>query len=254
MGLPAMRPLLLAGGKSTRMGTPKHLLRMPDGTPLYQRQLQLLRNIFPEPQTIFISLAQESETDEFLGELLSQAATTADQSPGTEDGNTAPAPAPPMIQVLRDHHPQNVDAKSSPTGGQGPAAGLLAAYRYDAWAYWVVLACDYPLVPAEAFYHLSVKRDAVPVTCFRTAQGNCEPLLAIWAPPALSRLAERVGRGHPQPEETARELDGLMIDAPPGCEWWLTNVKTTEEWVKAMEEMKLGPGGTGEIAAPEGRA
>ncbi|KXH53292.1 molybdenum cofactor biosynthesis protein C [Colletotrichum salicis] len=243
MGLPAMRPLLLAGGKSTRMGTPKHLLRMPDETPLYRRQLQLLRTIFPEPQTIFISLAQESETDEFLDELLAQAATTpADQSPESEDCKT---PSRPRIQILRDYHPANVDARYSAAGG--PAAGLLAAYRYDAWAYWVVLACDYPLIPAEAFFHLFVKRDAVPVTCFRTAEGVCEPLLAIWAPPALSRLAERVARGHPRPEETARELDGLMVDAPAECEWWLTNVNTMEEWVKAVEEMKLGPPGRGDI-------
>ncbi|KAI3546362.1 molybdenum cofactor biosynthesis protein C [Colletotrichum filicis] len=244
MGLPAMRPLLLAGGKSTRMGTPKHLLRMPDGTPLYRRQLQLLRTIFPEPQTIFISLAQESETDEFLDELLAQA---ANQSAEVEDCKTPP----PRIHILRDYHPANPDAKHTTAGGSGPAAGLLAAYRYDAWAYWAVLACDYPLIPAEAFFHLFVKRDAVPVTCFRTVEGVCEPLLAIWAPPALSRLAERVARGHPRPEETARELDGLMVDAPAGCEWWLTNVNTMEEWVKAVEEMKLGPPGRGEIA-PEG--
>ena len=31
----AFIPVILAGGKSTRMQSPKHLLIMPDGRPLY---------------------------------------------------------------------------------------------------------------------------------------------------------------------------------------------------------------------------
>ncbi|GKT92200.1 molybdenum cofactor biosynthesis protein C [Colletotrichum tofieldiae] len=225
MGLPAMRPLLLAGGKSTRMGTPKHLLRMPDGTPLYQRQLQLLRTIFPEPQTIYISLAQESETDDYLDELLA----AQPDNPSTSSSENEDLKGEPKVQILRDEHPS--DSKYS----AGPAAGLLAAYRYDPWANWVV-------------------RDAVPVTCYRSSEGFCEPLLAIWAPAALSRLSERVARGHASPAAAAKELDGLMLDTPPGCEWWLTNVNTMEEWVKAVEEMKLGPQEPVSVEAPRGTA
>ncbi|KAK6215198.1 molybdenum cofactor biosynthesis protein C [Colletotrichum tabaci] len=274
MGLPAMRPLLLAGGKSTRMGTPKHLLRMPDGTPLYQRQLQLLRVIFPEPHTIYISLAQESETDDYLDELLAAQPENnpsySSSSPSTSSSSTAAAAAAPestdpkreepKVQILRDQHPNTYKYSA------GPAAGLLAAYRYDPWANWVVVACDYPLLPPDALYLLFLKRDSVPVTCYRSQEGFCEPLLAIWAPPALSRLAERVARGHASPAAAARELDGLMLDAPPGCEWWLTNVNTMEEWVEAVEEMKLGSesGGAGagapspppasSVEAPKGAA
>ncbi|KAJ0159753.1 hypothetical protein CTA2_9172, partial [Colletotrichum tanaceti] len=253
MGLPAMRPLLLAGGKSTRMGTPKHLLRMPDGTPLYRRQLQLLRVIFPEPHTIYISLAQESETDDYLDELLaaqpennpSSSCPSTSLSPSSSSSaaaaaaaeapeNTDPKREEPKIQILRDRHPNTYKYSA------GPAAGLLAAYQYDPWANWVVVACDYPLLPPDALYLLFLKRDSVPVTCYRSLEGFCEPLLAIWAPPALSRLAERVARGHASPAAAARELDALILDAPPGCEWWLTNVNTMEEWVEAVEEMKLG--------------
>ncbi|KAL0934815.1 molybdenum cofactor biosynthesis protein C [Colletotrichum truncatum] len=239
MGLPSMRPLLLAGGKSTRMGTPKHLLRMPDGTPLYRRQLELLRSIFPEPQTIYISLAQESETDEYLESLLS---ADAELTPEDED-----SPKAPRVKILRDEHPN--DSRYS----AGPAAGLLAAYRFDRWANWVVVACDYPLLPPDAIYLLMYKRDAVPVTCYRSAEGFCEPLVAIWAPAALSRLSERVARGHSSPAATVKELDGLMVDTPPGCEWWLTNVNTMEEWVKAIEDMKLGSLEPLTFEAPKGK-
>ncbi|KZL83584.1 molybdenum cofactor biosynthesis protein c [Colletotrichum incanum] len=244
MGLPAMRPLLLAGGKSTRMGTPKHLLRMPDGTPLYQRQLQLLRTIFPEPQTIYISLAQESETDDYLDELLA----AQPDNPSSSSSENEDLKGEPKVQILRDEYPN--DSKYS----AGPAAGLLAAYRYDPWANWVVVACDYPLLPPDALYLLFLKRDAVPVTCYRSSEGFCEPLLAIWAPAALSRLSERVARGHASPAAAAKELDGLMLDTPPGCEWWLTNVNTMEEWVKAVEEMKLGPQEPDSVEAPRGTA
>ncbi|TDZ13569.1 Molybdenum cofactor biosynthesis bifunctional protein [Colletotrichum spinosum] len=222
-----MRPLLLAGGKSTRMGTPKHLLRMPDGTPLYRRQLQLLRAIFPEPQTIYISLAQESETDDYLESLLS--AEAVDHTPDNDDSYKAS-----NVKVLRDETP-NEDSRSA-----GPAAGLLAAYRYDPWANWVVVACDYPLLPPEALYLLFLKRDSVPVTCYRSEEGFCEPLVAVWAPPALSRLSERVSRGHSSPAAAAKELDAVMLKPPPECDWWLTNVNTMEEWITAIESMKLG--------------
>jgi len=226
-----MRPLLLAGGKSTRMGTSKHLLSMPDGTPLYQRQLQLLRRIFPEPQTIYISLAQESETDDYLDELLA----AQPENPSSAASENEDLKRGPKVQILRDEHP-NYSKHST-----GPAAGLLAAYQYDPWANWVVVACDYPLLPPDALYLMFLKRDAVPVTCYLSSEGSCEPLLAIWAPAALSRLSERVARGHPSPAAAAKELDAVMLKPPLGCEWWLTNVNTMEEWVKAVMEIKMGP-------------
>ncbi|KAF9876884.1 molybdopterin-guanine dinucleotide biosynthesis protein a [Colletotrichum karsti] len=201
---------------------------MPDGTPLYQRQLRLLRAVFPEPHTIYISLAPGSETDDYLESLL---AVESDPTPENESENGDLKE--PKVRILRDRHPPRSRYSA------GPAAGLLSAYRYDPWATWVVVNCDYPLLPPDAIYHLMVKRDSVPVTCYRSTDGDCEPLLAIWAPPAMARLAERVARGHPCPKEAAREFDALTLDAPPGCEWWLTNVDEMEELVKTIEEKKL---------------
>ncbi|KAF4898446.1 hypothetical protein CGCF415_v007168 [Colletotrichum fructicola] len=241
MGLPAMRPLLLAGGKSTRMGTPTHLLRMPDGTPLYQRQLQLLRAIFPEPQTIYISLAPESETDEYLDGLLS-----AESDETSENGDS---PKEPRVKILRDEPPAE-----KPRYAAGPAAGLLSAYRYDPWANWVVVTCEYPLLPPDAIYHLMYKRDSVPVTCYQSMDGSCEPLLAIWAPAAMSRLAERVARGHPCPSEAAREFDALMLEPPTGSEWWLTDVDSVEELLTSVREMKLGSPELVAVQAPTEKA
>lgn len=235
MGLPALRPLLLvSGGSSTRTGTPKHLLRLPDGTPLYQRQLEVLRLVIPEPQTIYVFLPPDAETDAYL-ESLPSGSGEADRTPESSQQSDTDVKQPP-VKLLRHVTPSKPGHPPA-----GPATqGLLAAYRYDPWANWVVVGCNYPLLPPEAVLHLVANRDAAPVTCFRLFEGvgGYEPLLGVWAPAALSRLAERVARGHPCPAEAARELDGLVIDAPPGCEWWLTDSGTMEDVVAAVEEEK----------------
>ncbi|SPQ25720.1 b18cd0c0-f4ad-4005-8551-9f0e2e92d569 [Thermothielavioides terrestris] len=140
-------PLLLAGGKSTRMGSPKHLLPMPDGRPLYQHQLDLLARACPDAPTIYISLAQDSPLDRFLQSLTpSQDPPSPPTSPRPTTAPPAPASAPnpnpnkPSIALLRDARP-NPAARSA-----GPAAGLLAAFRARPAATWLVLAVDYPLL------------------------------------------------------------------------------------------------------------
>ncbi|KAF6816167.1 molybdopterin-guanine dinucleotide biosynthesis protein a [Colletotrichum musicola] len=235
----AMRPLLLVSGSgSTRTGTPKHLLGMFDGAPLYRSQLEVLRQVFPEPQTIYMFLPPDAETDAYLDSLPSGSGDT-DRTPESSQPDADEKQT--SVKLLRHITPSKPGHPPA-----GPATqGLLAAYKYDPWANWVVVGCNYPLLPPDAVLHLVANRDAAPVTCFRLFEGvgGYEPLLGIWAPAALSRLAERFARGHPCPREAARELDGLVIDAPPGCEWWLAESGTVEDFVAVVEEeKKLGSG------------
>lgn len=58
-----LKPLLFAGGRSSRMGTPKHLLRFPDdgtNTPMY---LHLIRELHAaccdQTEDVYISLREE---------------------------------------------------------------------------------------------------------------------------------------------------------------------------------------------------
>jgi molybdopterin-guanine dinucleotide biosynthesis protein A len=62
----------------------------------------------------------------------------------------------------------------------GPAIGLLVAHAHNADAYWLVLACDYPLVTAEALRQLCEEFEE-PVTCFVNRDGFVESLVVAWA-------------------------------------------------------------------------
>jgi molybdenum cofactor guanylyltransferase len=60
--------------------------------------------------------------------------------------------------------------------GIGTAAGFLAAHAHNADAHWLALACDYPLVTAEAPRQLREEFEE-PVT-FVNRDGFVEPLAA----------------------------------------------------------------------------
>ncbi|KAB5542465.1 MobA-like NTP transferase domain-containing protein [Coniochaeta sp. 2T2.1] len=157
-----LKPLILAGSRSTRMGSPKHLLKCPDGTPLYQRQIRLLRNACPTATTIYISLAKDSEKDPDL------------RGAGRH-----------KLQIIYDLDANETDQSL------GPAQGLLTAHQHDLTATWLVLAVDYPLVSTDMLGQLQDAYQS-PVTCFRNADGYCEPLIGIWPPEALRRLGQNI--------------------------------------------------------------
>ncbi|RYP86628.1 hypothetical protein DL769_000696 [Monosporascus sp. CRB-8-3] len=214
-----MRPLILAGGRSTRMGSPKHLLKLPNRKPLYQHQADILRAVLPG-STVYISLAQESPLDETLGSARRHS-----------DGNGAPnGPADGGLEVIFDSN-VNTSAES-----KGPAEGLLSAYNACPDATWLVVACDYPYVTSAMLRHL-IKSYNTPVTCFCNSEGFCEPLLAIWSPAALERLAENVARGKSGPAATVREIKGTMLSVPEGCETWLVDVNRQADWEAALEKL-----------------
>ncbi|KAL2132005.1 hypothetical protein VTI74DRAFT_4311 [Chaetomium olivicolor] len=148
-------PLILAGGKSTRMKSPKHLLEMPDGRPLYKHQIDLLAHSCSNSPVIYISLAQDSELDDYLISLPT--INSNDNNPSRPSSPFRVAAQPnhntsnnnPQIKILHDLHPNPHLSSSS-----GPAAGLLAAHRFQPTTTWLVLACDYPFVTPAAIQHL----------------------------------------------------------------------------------------------------
>lgn len=218
MGL-TLRPLILAGGKSVRMGSPKHLLELPDGTPLYKHHIDLLRQACPDSAAIYISLAKDSVLDDFLRDAA------ANVSIG------------PPVKVIHDF--QDI---SAPESG-GPAQGLLSAFRLDPTATWLVVAVDYPLLTIDALRQL---REAYqpPVTCFRNAEGFCEPLVGIWSPEAVGLLAESADKGPslPGPSSIVRRLKGKQIELLEGSSTQLRNVNTREDWeaVRLLVDISQG--------------
>ncbi|KAK4243680.1 bifunctional molybdenum cofactor biosynthesis [Corynascus novoguineensis] len=179
-------PLILAGGRSSRMGSPKHLLSTPDGRPLYQHQIDLLPQVCPYAPTIYISLAQDSQLDDYLRTLPSVTDASPDPDPVLCKTPHIRKVTPPAITIIHD-----LDANTSSVTSAGPAAGLLAAHRADPARTWLVIACDYPLLTQRALERLCAKYRP-PVTCFRNADGFCEPLLGVWGPDGLAELERRV--------------------------------------------------------------
>ncbi|RYP61297.1 hypothetical protein DL771_010174 [Monosporascus sp. 5C6A] len=215
----SMKPLILAGGKSTRMGSPKHLLKLPNGKPLYRHQMDVLRAVLPGSK-VHISLAQESPLDETLQSARKYSEESKAPS-GPEDGE---------LEVIFDYN-VNDSAES-----KGPAEGLLSAHSACPDATWLVVACDHPYVTSATLRYL-IGSYSPPVTCFRNSEGFCEPLLGIWSPAALERLAENVARGKSGPAATVREIKGAMLSVPEGCEAWLVDVNRQADWEAALEKL-----------------
>ncbi len=155
----AARPVrggLLVGGHSQRMGSPKQLLV-------------------------------------FHGRSLAEIAWDAI---GAADSTRAPGAAPSRL-VLGDGPlpPALADAPRLPDvpGVAGPAAGALAAHRWDPDAAWVIVACDHPRLTGEAVRWLVAQRrpgtwGVVP----RQPDGHAAPECALYEPQALRRLERRM--------------------------------------------------------------
>ncbi|QBZ60955.1 hypothetical protein PoMZ_07900 [Pyricularia oryzae] len=237
----SMRPLLLAGGKSTRMGSPKHLLSLPDGQLLYLHLAKTLHTACPDSGTVFISLAHDSILDHSLRTATEQGRSIL--SPGDLQPSdrlvTLNEHDAPHLKVLMD---KGKDTRQESTG---PAAGLLAAHRAYPDVTWLILACDFPFCTTELLHQLQSEYQP-PVTCFRNDKGFIEPLLAIWSPEALRRLEHNTANGKSSPSAVVRQLSGLVLALPrqtrfnedgepeftDGLEKLspLFNVNTKEEW------------------------
>lgn len=202
-----IKPLFIAGGFSTRKGTPKHLMPHSDGRPAYQHTLEHLMNALPLTDTFYISLRDEDQTLEM--DLAGS-------------------------HKISKHIEPIYDSTSVPLG---PVAGLIAAHICAPSATWLIVGCDYPLLTAHTLQQL-MREYVPPVTCFGNEQGLLEPLLAIWSPRALGRLAENVAAGKCGPSMTVEELDGKILT--PHDENWIFGANTTEDWDAAMSIAKLG--------------
>lgn len=141
---------LLIGGKSSRMGRPKHLLANRSGKTWVEHTIDILN---PLLDGLVIS------GDGFLPESL-QSQTRLVDVPGVV----------------------------------GPLSGVLAAYRWQPLASWLLIACDMPNVNEEAVQWLLGKRHA---GCWGVAPHQadktfCEPLFSWYDMRAFQLLEEQV--------------------------------------------------------------
>lgn len=211
-----LQALILAGGQSSRMGSRKELLHHPSGLPMYQYLVQTISQACPRIATIHMSIKNENSMP--LHDLP--------DLPHTQTGlKNVP------LQFIYD---RSQDTNANPED-IGPAAGLLAAYRTHPDVNWLIVACDFPLLNARTLTRLisaQQESQSASVTCYRNSKGFCEPLLAVWTPKALAKLAENVRQGRTGPRFVLDESPDAQIISPD-IEMELFNVNTVEEWEEA---------------------
>jgi len=200
--IPNLKPLLLAGGQSSRMGSAKFKMPFTDGKPLFWHLIQRLQEACPHITTLYMSL----------------------HDPAQLSGVELPSDTP--IEMVYDE-----DDNSDFSDSVGPAAGLLAAHKKDPSATWLVLACDYPLMNVSELVRL-LEAYQEPLTCFENAEGWSEPLVSIWGPEALKQLESNVRNGRLGPKNVVKAV-GKTIRA--GNEQSLFNTNTRAEWERALE-------------------
>lgn len=149
--------LILAGGKSSRMGQEKALLNY-HGEAQGHYCLHLLKKCVG---SIFLSCRAEQWEDSLFQETFREMPVIFD---GCQD--------------------------------RGPMSGLLAAMEEYPSMAWLVMACDMPNVTQELVCKLISQRDAQRLATgfhYREETGNIlfEPLFAIYEPTCLSQLQKR---------------------------------------------------------------
>ncbi|TWT41981.1 molybdopterin-guanine dinucleotide biosynthesis protein MobA [Phycisphaerae bacterium RAS1] len=97
----------------------------------------------------------------------------------------------------------------------GPLAGILAAIRHSPDAAWLIAACDHPRIASAAIGWLTAQRGpgrTVIIPC--DADGQLQPLLAIYEPAIFAAIEALAARGITAPRQTA-ELAGAFTPSVP---------------------------------------
>ena len=185
--------LVLAGGRSSRMGTDKAALVHPDGRTLARRCHDLLAEA--GCGNVVLSLRRDQEIPPGLSDLAD-------------------------LHIVRD--PEDAPG--------GPLAGIIAAMRLHPVADWLVLACDLPRLDLATLRHLisSKRPDEIFLSYRSEFDGLPEPLCALYAPAALAILQETEFRC---PLKVLILHDCRLLD--PVTPRALDNANTPEDWQTA---------------------
>jgi molybdopterin-guanine dinucleotide biosynthesis protein A len=188
-----LRGLVLAGGRSSRMGRDKAALVHPDGRTLLRRCHDLLREAGCE--SIAISLRHDQEIPAGLD----------------------------SVEIVRD--PEGASL--------GPIAGIVAGMRLDPAADWLVLACDLPRLDAATLAHLiSSKQTDEKFLAYRSGfDGLPEPLCTLYSQAALPILLQAQADDFRCPRKILIRNDCRLLE--PVTPRALDNANTPEDWATA---------------------
>jgi len=196
----ATRPvhgLVLAGGKSRRMGSDKAAMLHPDGRPLARRCLDLLAEAGCD--ALAISLSHDQELPPNTTDIVD-------------------------LTVVRDPE----------AGGVGPLTGISAAMTSAPQADWLVLACDLPRLDVGTLRHLiDSRKPAEPLLSYRSEfDGLPEPLCAIYSAGSLELIQQALAEDFRCPRKILMRHECRLLDLPTPRA--LENANTLEDWKQAI--------------------
>ncbi|MES2476634.1 MAG: molybdenum cofactor guanylyltransferase [Verrucomicrobiota bacterium] len=186
--------LLLAGGRSSRMGQDKAELAHPDGRSLVRRTADLLREA--GCASVVLSLRHDQEI------------------PAGMNG----------FEIVRD--PEG--------GSGGPLAGMLAGMASHPSDDWLVVACDLPRLDVETLSTLidSATADDVFLAYRSEFDGLPEPLCAWYSSASRTVLEDAMAADFRCPRKVLiRNACRLLEPVTPRA---LDNANTPEDWQNAL--------------------
>ena len=194
--------LVLAGGRSLRMGEDKARLRYG------QKTHTQLENV--------LDLAFEVCVRVFLSLRPNQPAPVETKIPGQN------------IAILRDRL-ENI----------GPLGGIITALEKHPHQPWMVLAVDLPFLDLETVKHLLKNRDPErPFTAYKSNfDGLPEPLCAIYEPTALPILLDFIERKRMHcPRKIMIKTNPRLLTLPHARA--LDNINTPDDYREALQILK----------------
>lgn len=193
----SLSAVILAGGKSSRMGTDKALLRLGSAT-LLERTCALVAPLFDQTLVIAASAEQCSAL------RLAGASVLQDE---------------PTVQ------------------GRGPLAGIYTGLRHARNEAACFLTCDMPFVDAAILRHLAQHHDSnSDVTCFRGESRHHEPFPGIFHKRLLDSLTTKLERNELSLCRYLDQTVTQYLSIPEGCERVFTNTNTPQEYQSALSQ------------------
>ncbi len=184
--------LILAGGRSKRMGVDKASLVHPDGRPLAKRAADLLGSLCHH---VVVSLRQEQES-------------------------------PPEIEEM-----ENLTIVRDPDAlADGPTVGIISAMKHFRDVDWLVVACDLPRLDHATLAHLieSHKQGELFLAYRSEFDGLPEPLCAIYAAESLALFERSKADGICCPRKLLIANHSRLLE--PHVSRALDNANTPDDW------------------------
>jgi molybdenum cofactor guanylyltransferase len=185
--------LILAGGRSARMGRDKATLIHPDGRTLVRRCADLLLEAGCE--SVAISLRHDQEIPA-----------------GVDD-----------LKIVRDPAGESL----------GPMVGMVSGMRLEPQATWLVVACDLPRLDLTTLVHLveSMKPEEKFLAYRSEFDGLPEPLCTLYLPSALPLLSDAQAADFRCPRKILIRHECRLLE--PVSPRALDNANTPEDWETA---------------------